>query len=201
MTPETFIGLAGVITVAAITPGPNNFIVLAQSLRGGLSGSILSIAGIVAGTQLLLLVIWFGADALFRHEPRLQSAMTIAGAAYLFWLGLNGVRRSFASDGDNEAPLPAIAASFGGLVLFQFLNPKSWVLVLTATAAVSGNLNEASALTSLAALFFCITGTCLLIWAFVGSGLTQLVSGAGQGRWFDRAMGALLMVSAALLLL
>ena len=200
MTSETLIGLAGVITVAAITPGPNNFIVLAQSLRAGVAGSLPSIAAIVAGTQLLLFVIWFGADVLFDREPRLQSAITLAGAAYLFWLGLNGVRRSFSEPEGNEERPPALIASAGGLVLFQFLNPKSWVLVLTATAVVTGNLNEAAGLISLASLFLCITSTCLLLWAVVGSHLSRFISGSREGRWFDRVMGALLMVSAILLL-
>lgn len=198
---EVFLAVAGLIAVAAITPGPNNFIVLERSLRGGLVASLPAILGVIVGTQALLFVIWIGAGGLFEQEPRLREALTFAGAAYLFWLGLSVIRRSFGTPQTGEVRASGLAASFSGLLLFQFLNPKSWVLVITATAALSAGLRDFPALISLALLFFSITGTCLLLWAVAGASLTRFLSDPLKSRWFDRAMGASLMGSAALLLL
>ncbi|WP_282607941.1 LysE family translocator [Pelagibius sp. Alg239-R121] len=197
---ETLIAVAGLITVAAITPGPNNFIVLERTVRGGFRAGLPAIAGVMAGTQLLLLLIWLGAGALFAEEPRLRDALMLIGAGYLLWLGFNMVRQSFARSTDNETASLVPIRSFASLVLFQFLNPKSWVLVLTATAALSGDVSDLSTLLSLTLLFLVITGTCLTLWALMGAGLTHLLADQACSQWFDRAMGVLLIISAALLL-
>lgn len=199
MNLETILAVAGLITVAAITPGPNNFIVLERSLRGGFLAGLPAIAGVIVGTQLLLLLIWLGADALFTREPEVRRAMTLAGAAYLIWLGLTVVRQSFQQQGETKASPPSFTTSFRGLVLFQFLNPKSWVLVLTASAAMAGGLPGLSALVSLAGLFLSITGICLVTWAAMGAALTHFLADPARGRWFDRFMGAMLVVSAGML--
>ena len=201
MNPEILFAVAGLITAAAVTPGPNNFIVLERTLRGGFLAGIPAIAGVALGTQLLLLVVWFGAGALFQEEPRLREALTIMGAGYLLWIGLQVVWKSFASTREGGTATLASVSSFAGLALFQFLNPKSWVLVLTAAAAMSGTMNGLTALAALATLFLTITIACLLIWAALGAGLTRFLANPARSRWFDRGMGSLLMVSAGLLLI
>ncbi|TQV71298.1 LysE family translocator [Denitrobaculum tricleocarpae] len=173
---DAYLAIAGLITVAVITPGPNNFIVLERAHSGGWRAAAPAIMGVVAGTQLLLLVIWLGVGALITQDPRLQILLTFAGAGYLCWLGLQVIWRSFATTREGRAPTCVAFTSFGGMVLFQFLNPKSWVLVLTATAAVSGGLSASADLAALAFLFLVVPGGCLMLWAFMGMGLTRFLA-------------------------
>ncbi len=196
---EVQFAVAGLITVAAITPGPNNFIVLEQTLHGGWRRAAPAIAGVVAGTQLLLLVVWLGVGVLIAQEPRLQLLMTLAGAGYLVWLGVQMIWRSWSVPGEGVKSTKATFTSFGGLVLFQFLNPKSWVLVLTATAAHSGELPAVAGHGTLLLMFLVIPASCLLIWAFLGIGLKRFLAAPTRERWFDRGMGALLVISAGML--
>ncbi len=196
---EVQLAVAGLITVAVITPGPNNFIVLKQALHGGWRAAAPAIAGVVTGTQLLLLVVWLGVGVLIAQEPRLQLLFTIAGAGYLLWLGLQVIWLSFSMLEEGTDSLNAAFTSFGGLVLFQFLNPKSWVLVLTATAAHARQLPAVVDHFALMLMFFVIPTACLLIWAFMGIGLTRLLAVGTRKRWFDRGMGALLIVFAGML--
>lgn len=193
------LAVAGLITVAVITPGPNNFIVLEQALHGGWRAAAPAIAGVITGTQLLLLVVWLGVAVLITQEPRLQMFLTFAGAGYLFWLGLQVIWRSFSHEEERADPKNTIFTSFGGLVLFQFLNPKSWLLVLTATAALSGELSGMAEVATLAFMFLFIPCGCLLLWAFMGIGLTRFLADRKRKRWFDRVMGGLLVVSAGML--
>lgn len=196
---EALLAVAGLIIVAVITPGPNNFIVLEQALHGGWRAAAPAITGVVTGTQLLLLVVWLGIGVLIAQEPRLRSLLTFAGAGYLFWLGLRVIWRSFSEVDKGKDPTKAAFTSFGGLVLFQFLNPKSWVLVLTATAALSGELSALADFVALALLFLFIPAVCLVLWAFMGVGLTRFLAEQTRKRWFDRVMGGLLVVSAGML--
>ena len=77
------------------------------------------------------------------------------------------------------------------------LNPKSWVLVVTAVSAVSGTLIGA---VSLAVTFVAVMGLCLTIWSVAGKLISRWLLDRRSRRMFDTAMGVLLMGSAVLLL-
>ena len=197
---DTYVAVAGLIFVAVITPGPNNFIVLEQTLEGGWRAAGPAVAGVVAGTQLLLLLTWLGVGAAVAQEPRLQRLLTYAGAGYLLWLGLRVIWRSFLDTKEEKEASQATFASFGGLVLFQFLNPKSWVLVLTVVAANSTAVSGFAGFAILGLLFFFIPSACLLLWACMGVALNRFLSVSARRRHFDRIMGGLLVLSAGMLL-
>ena len=193
---ETLIPVAGIVAVAAITPGPNNFIVMAAA-RSGAHAAVPAAAGVVAGTLALLSVAWTGAGAAFHAAAWLRPAMTLAGASYLCWLGgcLMWHARSKLPDGGVPAKVH-LPSSGLGVAAFQFLNPKSWVLVLTATAAMA---REPAAAFVLAAIFVAVTLPCLALWAVTGSVIAERLTHPAAKAWFERSMGALLICSALLL--
>lgn len=196
-------GAAGVIAAATVTPGPNNFVVMRAAARGGLRGALPAILGVVLGSLALLGVVVAGAGALFNAVSYARQVLALAGCSYLVWLGA----RLFAG-GDVEpvsAEQTAVAgnalpAGVAGLVAFQFLNPKSWVLVLTATAATSPTLGPLSLFLRLGLLFVLIATPSLLLWALFGAGVERVFGKPPRRRWLDRGLGALLVASALLLL-
>ena len=194
---DSLIAVSGFVTVAAITPGPNNFIVMAAAARGGMRAAMPAAAGVLAGSLCLLLIVWAGAGAAFGAAPNLRSLLTVAGALYLGWLGcrLAWGERAHAAGAVRPAA-PGLPRTGLGVAGFQFLNPKGWVLVLTATALVSA---EPAGLYALVALFIIVPALCLSLWAFAGSAIAERLKYPKARVWFDRTMGALLIVSAALL--
>ncbi len=85
---DALIAAAGILLVGAITPGPNNFVVMTAGARAGITGAFPALAGIILGTLAMTAVVVFGAGAAFAAEPRLRTALTTAGCLYLAWLGL-----------------------------------------------------------------------------------------------------------------
>lgn len=201
MTLETAIAAAGVIFVAAITPGPNNLIVLATATRAGLAGAGPAIFGVVAGSLTLLVLVWAGAGAMFDRLPALRIATLAAGVAYLIWMGVRLAWPPMPEGAPGIRPARRMpSATARGLALFQIVNPKSWVLVLTVTAATphGGTL---TGLAILAALLVAVPSLCLIVWACMGAALAGWLETPAFRRRFDRAMGALLIGSAAMLAL
>jgi len=226
---DALIGAAGAIAAAALTPGPNNFVVMRTAARGGLAAALPAIAGVVLGSLALLALIVAGTGAAFDAVPHLRAALAIAGCLYLVYLGAR-LMRGGSDKGTEPAPAPVpeaqdaqaaqdaqdskptenlpasrettraadlherLPAGVAGLFGFQFLNPKSWVLVLTATAATPAGWSGLARFGWLAALFAIIPTLCLLLWAALGK------TTAAAGTWLDRILGALLIASALLLL-
>ncbi|MFI4988318.1 MAG: LysE family translocator [Alphaproteobacteria bacterium] len=199
---KALFAVAVLVTVAAITPGPNNFIVMAAAARGGGAAAIPAIAGVVTGSLALLVLVWTGAGAVFDGEPRLRSALVAAGCLYLAWLGASLIRQGGKRAGGDDKPgRQALPRTALGLAAFQFLNPKGWVMIVTATAAMPGDSGGVPPLAALSAIFAVVTGVCLTLWALAGSAIADRLRRPPARQWFERAMGGLLIGSAVLLLI
>jgi threonine/homoserine/homoserine lactone efflux protein len=184
---ETLLPVTGVLTAAAITPGPNNTIVMQAGARG-LAHAAAPIAGVVAGSLLLLAMVWAGLAGALAASPWASVALAVCGAIYLAWLGARMVVHAGA-EAERHGLLPS---SLIGVAGFQLLNPKAWVLVTTAAAAMSGE----SGIFLLAPLMVLITSACLLLWALAGAALARSLADPRARCWLDRAMGAALILSA-----
>ena len=191
--------LCGLLGVAAITPGPNNLIVLHAAGRAGVLGAMPTIVGIVAGGLLLLAVVALGVDAVFAAHPLLRRWIAVLGGLYLTWLGMTLVAGGIAPRRTNAAPRKSTLPT-GTLALlgFQFLNPKSWVMVLTVLAALP--VADWRGYLTLAGLFVLIPTLCLLLWAGLGAYLARWLAQPRIRRSVDAVMGTLLVVCAVLLL-
>jgi len=76
-----WIGVAGVVGVAAFTPGPNNFIVMRIAAYSGLGAAIPAIAAVVVGSLAMLTLANAGAGVALQTMPQWRLVLTAAGAA------------------------------------------------------------------------------------------------------------------------
>ncbi len=178
----------GALVAAAITPGPNNLIVMEAGARGGIAAACAAILGVLSGSLVLLVLVWFGLDTLIEAMPILASVLTLAGGAYLAWLGLSLLLRHRSSTSHKALPSTLL-----GVATFQLLNPKAWMLIATAVAAIS----DVGGLLVLSILVVLVTSTCLSLWALAGAVAAQLLQKPRARDVFERSMGAVLALSAA----
>jgi len=182
---------------ATVTPGPNNLLMLRIGLENGRHAALAPATGVVLGGVTMLLLTCAGLARAFAALPWLRVATAIGGAGWVMWLG---VRLMCSTGTATRAPPSFAGASARGLLrmfLFQFINPKSWILVLTVTAAAG---NTPVSLATLIALFIVIPYGCLALWAGGGSLAASLLRDAKARARFERSTGAMLALSALLLL-
>jgi threonine/homoserine/homoserine lactone efflux protein len=72
--------------VMTITPGPNNVLLLASGLTFGLRRTGGHLAGVLAGTGLMICLVGAGLGALFVTVPASQTVLKFAGSVYMLWL-------------------------------------------------------------------------------------------------------------------
>ncbi len=155
-------------------------------------------AAVNLGGILLLALTWSGAGAAFDAIPQLAGLFAIAGGAYL--AGLGAAMALQAMRDVNDAPSRGAAMLPGtwlGIVAFQFVNPKAWILTLTVSAVTPGG---GWSFTGLAAMYVVLSGACLATWAVTGSLVGRLLADRRSRRRFDCVMGGVLIVSAGFLL-
>ncbi len=199
---ETLLAVTTMMGVAAVSPGPNNLIVMTAAGRGGFAAAVPAIAGVVAGSLALLVLVWAGAGEAFAVLPLLRDLLRILGALYLVWLGLTLVLSALRQPDVRPAAAPeALPGNLAGVALFQLINPKSWVLAATAVAAAATPMKDVAVLAALGFILVAITLPCLSLWALAGAAIVGRLEARRSRQCFDAVLGVLLAGSALLLVL
>ena len=78
--------------VAMISPGPDMLFVLGCGMRGGARAGLLATAGVATSEVVHITLAAAGLSAFFAAAPAAFTALRIAGAAYLTYLGVQAIR-------------------------------------------------------------------------------------------------------------
>ena len=181
----------GLLLVAAITPGPNNILIMNAALQGGWRSAARTLLEILAGSLTLFLLANLGLSVVTDQLPFLVTGIVVAGASYLAWMGLALVISTPGASGTDGPPNLTSPIS---VATFQLLNPKGWVLTSVFLAASAGS--------SLFVLVFVLLMTltaCLSAWAFAGFALTSAYQNPATRRRIDLGLGGALVLFALLL--
>ena len=181
--------------VMSITPGPNNVMLTASGANFGLRRTLPHLLGIAAGFVLQLLAVCAGLGALFHRWPALQSALGWAGAAYLLYLGWHMLGQGESQARADTRPVQLIEAA-----MFQFLNPKAWVMSVTAvTLFLPRELGPLTSGAYMAGVMEGIGLPCMAVWALFGSSLRGFLA-APRGRLAFNITMALALVGTAVMM-
>ena len=130
ITWELIIAISAYNFVMYATPGPNNSILTASGIKFGFFRSIPNIFGIPTGHGIQLALVCLGLGSLFTQFPILLEALRYVGAAYIIYLAYKMFGSlNISSEEEKSRPLKYYEA-----ILFQFVNPKAWVICITAVS-------------------------------------------------------------------
>jgi threonine/homoserine/homoserine lactone efflux protein len=137
-----------------------------------------------------------GRSAGLTSWPRLQTALSWVGAAYLIYLGWQLLRSSVAAAEAHSRPVSFVQAT-----LFQFLNPKAWVMSLTAaTLFLPHELGALLAGLYMALVMEAVGVPCMTVWALFGSGLKKFLAAPRARMVFNGVMAVALVATAVLMI-
>lgn len=190
MTLDLWAAFAIFTLVAVITPGPNNLLLLNSGLRLGVRASLPFILGISVGYCTLLIAMGFGLGQLFQQFPVLQLALRIGGTAYFLYLGWSLLMMDRVAE-----PAVKRAVGFLGGITLQAINPKAWLMCMTAIALFLPSQWSVLTLVLMAAITVLLGMPANLAWASGGQLLRPLLNDARRMRLFNGAMAALLVLS------
>ena len=186
MSPELFTALLIYAFVTSITPGPNNVMLLASGVNFGFWRTVPHMFGISTGFASLLIGVGFGLGALLIAFPALHTVLKIAGGAYLLYLAWRiASSRSLAKDDEaSTRPMTLLEAA-----AFQWVNPKAWVMAITAMAVYTSPERPFFSATIVVIAFTLVNLPSVASWAGFGMALRGFLSDPTRLKWFNIAMG------------
>jgi threonine/homoserine/homoserine lactone efflux protein len=183
--------------VMSITPGPNNVMLTASGATFGFRRTIPHMLGISCGCALQLLAVCAGLGAIFSRWPDLQAALRWIGAIYLLYLGVRMLGSGPAASGSSARPIAFVEAAG-----FQFLNPKAWVMSLTAaTLFLPHELGVLAAGVYMLAIMVVMNMPCIAVWALFGSSLRGFLERPASRMGFNAAMAVALATTGVMMVI
>jgi len=190
---QEFTALLVLATAMSFSPGPNTTLSTALAANGGLPRAMRFILAVPVGWSLLLAFCAAGVGALVMAEPALRVVIKALGVAYLLWLAfkLSGSGTLGSADGKR------LDVGFGQGVMLQFLNIKAWLLALTLVAGwIAGQPDPWQRFAIVAPVMLVYAFTSNFVYALAGSLLRNWLVHGNRLLWFNRAMAAVLVLTA-----
>ena len=193
---KLFFALISYYFVMFVTPGPNNAMLTASGIKFGFRRTIPHMFGIPLGHVIQITLVCFGLGTLFQKYPLIQYYLKWLCFVYLLYLGWKIIGSFSEHKKESGRPLKLYEAA-----LFQFMNPKAWVVALTASTAffpINENFYLATIFVALTAPFICFPSICL--WALFGSSIKMLIKNAKIKRIVEYFLAVLLVITAIIIL-
>jgi len=194
---ETLGAFALAVAVFAYMPGPATLYTAAQTLARGRRAGLLAVLGLHVGGYFHVIAVALGLSALLAYVPAAYTAIKLAGACYLVWLGISLLLSSGVAGRPPEAIGKSDRRAFLDSVLVEILNPKAALFFLaflpqfadpSAALAVSVQLFILGFLTLLAFT------SADLVTVVLASAIVERASNAQTVTRFLRRAGAIVLV-------
>jgi threonine/homoserine/homoserine lactone efflux protein len=191
MQPDTLLAPFLFAFTTSITPGPNNMMLFASGVNFGFARTIPHMLGIGSGFFVLLIAVGLGLGALLHSVPLLHTALKFAGGAYLVWIAWKiGSSRSLGEGKASAAPMTFLQAA-----AFQWINPKAWVMAVSAMATYTSSDSYLLSVFVVGLVFALVNVPSVSTWAGFGAALRQWLAEPTRLKWFNITMAVLLVVS------
>jgi threonine/homoserine/homoserine lactone efflux protein len=188
---DTALALVSFAFVAAMTPGPNNIMLTASGVNFGFARTIPHMTGICVGFVALVLAVGLGVGAAFTAFPDAKTILKVIGAAYMLWLAWK-VATAGPSDVEEQGAAPL---TFWQAAAFQWVNPKAWVMAVSAMAVYVRPLHVQADVAAVTLAFGLVTLPAVVTWAAFGHVLRRALRDPGKVRVFNIVMALLLVAS------
>lgn len=182
----------GAELIFSLTPGPTVMMISAYGIKGGFRDAMAAIAGTQTGNTLWYVICVTGLGALVATSPSVFHIIRLLGAAYLVWLGVSAIWKSFRAAPDQHGPR-LMGRPYVQATLTQMGNPKA---ILFFGAIVPQFLDTHGALIPQYLIMFAITfiGESIILtgYGWLASHGAH-IAGLSHAMWRERISGVVLL--------
>lgn len=190
MTFDLLAALALFAFVSSITPGPNNLMLLASGANFGFRRTVPHMLGVSGGFVFMVILLGIGLVQVFDTWPQTYTGLKIISVLYLLFLaGKIAKAAPPSTTGAVGTPMTFLQAA-----AFQWVNPKTWAMALTAVSAYTP-YQTAGMVLMVAVVFGAINLPSMSTWCFLGQQMNRFLTSRARLVTFNWVMAALLVAS------
>ncbi len=186
--------------VAAVSPGPSNVMIAAAGSAVGFWRGLPCAFGAAIGMGSLLFASALGLGQIITGQPMILMALNWCGAAFLLWLAWKIATAGKSANTDDN---PAKRVGFLEAAMFQWINPKGWLVAVSAAGTFlhAAAPNPFAPAATFGILFFVAAFPSGLVWLALGASMQKLMRDDRKARILNITMGLALAASVTMILL
>jgi threonine/homoserine/homoserine lactone efflux protein len=185
--------------VMAITPGPNNVMLMASGLRFGARRTVPHCLGVGLGFGAMFFAVEIGVGTVIATNPLLFTAMKWTSLAFLLWIAWGIASAAPEPDASSAGEPPAAGRArplgFLGGAAFQWVNPKAWLICIGAVGTYVPAGTGYPLLAAMATVLAGVTVASGATWVAFGQWLRRMLRTPRRQRIFNLTMAVLLVAS------
>ena len=159
------------VFVSTITPGPNNFLLATSGIKFGVRATIPHVIGIHFGLYLMIVLCGLGLGQILNQLPEAMVALKVFGTIYLCYLAWKILGFKFTGQ---ETQADGKPMSMSEALVFQFSNPKAWMMATTGLNLSLGfDDSVVTVIVAFCAGFATLGLGCNLVWLCAGASLRR----------------------------
>lgn len=202
---QEFLLIASAHWLAVASPGPDFAIVMRQSLIFGRKPAVVTSIGIGLAIFVHVAIALVGVGALIKSTPWLFTAIKIAGALYLGYIGLQAIRAKKTEDIKNQevtnsTELMPLGKAFRQGFITNVLNPKATLFFFSLFTSLISLTTPLKIQAIYGVWMAFATGLWFVTLSFLLSQQRVRAFFANYGYWIDRVLGVFLIGLALVLL-
>lgn len=188
--------LASIHAVALISPGPDFAIVTRLAIVSGRKSGLWAALGVAVAIGLYTLTSLMGLSLVLAALPGLAKALSIIGALYLMWLGIQCLRTKGQMPDSSSLKISKRKSFITGFFT-NLLNPKAMLYFGSILSQIITPDLDLSHFIVVWSLIFIESAIWFLLVATLFSSKTVLGWLASRLKWFERLIGVALLGLAA----
>jgi len=175
-----------------LTPGPNNIMMLSSGLNFGYKRTLPHMMGVAFGFAFMVVCVGMGINIIFEAYPFVYDIMKVVGFIYILWMAWQIANSSVDIKEDkNNKPF-----TFIQIVLFQWINPKAWIMAITAISSFTVANHDMFTQVLVIAFIYLLSGFISTnTWTLGGVFLKKLLKNKKAVKIFNISMALLLVAS------
>ncbi|MEH6579899.1 MAG: LysE family translocator [Amphritea sp.] len=174
------------------SPRPNNMIAMVSATNFGFRRTVPVITGFVGGLASMILAAGLGLGQVFVAWPEIHQLLKYVAIAYLLYLAWKIARSG--SAGKAEQPTNPMSLMQGAL--FQWINPKAWIVSISAiTTFTAPQGDEVLQTLVITTVIFLVAFASVSTWALFRTAIARILCSSRALKIFNLSMAALLVVS------
>ncbi|OES43405.1 LysE family translocator [Domibacillus iocasae] len=127
---STILTFVAVVIGLFLIPGPAVLLTVARTIQSGRKAGIITGLGIAAGDFIHTIFAAVGLSAVLMTSASAFNAVKLAGAVYLFYIGVRAVLTKASSSKMEKASSASTSRLFSQAILAEMLNPKTALFFL-----------------------------------------------------------------------
>lgn len=178
-----------------LTPGPNNLMIMHSGLNFGIKRTMGHFLGILVGVITIFILVGFGLGYFMEKYPIWKLIIKMLGSIYMLFLA---VKISQMNENKTNTNI-ASPMTFSQAALFQWVNPKAWIIAFTISGMFHVYTNVILNTLLLLIVITVINVPCLGIWLYFGRFIEKIIKNNKQRKILNLFLGFLLALSVLIL--